>query len=150
MTELPGNSAAALTAAVIETFENLAFMEPEEVQDGMPVFGDSAICYRLAIESPFAGWMCLAMEPGLAAIIAGTVWSGDQAEVGEQLCRDTVAEILNTVAGRFMKEYIPGDQTFALGLPEIQPSIIVNTAEWQTFAFVLEGEMFAVLLQIGA
>lgn len=148
MTELPGNPTAAMAAAVIETFENLAFMEPEQVQDGRPVFGEAAICYRLAIESPIAGWMCLAMEPTLAATIAGTVWSGDPAEVGEQLCRDTVAEILNTVAGRFMKEYIPGDQTFALGLPEPQPSVVADAAGWQTFAFSLEGEMFMILLQV--
>jgi CheY-specific phosphatase CheX len=133
-----------MIAAVVETFENLAFMEPEHVPGGQPAFGDSAICYRLVIESPFPGRMSLAMEPDLAATIAGTIWSGDPAEIGEQLCRDTVAEILNTVAGRFMKAAIPDDQLFALGLPEpCEPESA--TAEKSTaYPFRLEDSLFRI------
>lgn len=144
MTELPGNHAAAMVDAVVETFENLAFMEPEHLPGERPSFGETAIRYRLAITSPFAGWIRLTIEKDLAASIAGTVWSLDPAEVEEQLCRDNIAEILNTIAGRFMKAAIPGDQLFALGLPEpCEPEDATAGAD-ATYPFLLEGSLFRI------
>ena len=144
MTELPGNHTAAMVDAVVETFENLAFMEPEHLPGEHLSFSETAICYQLAITSPFVGWVRLTMEPDLAATIAGTVWSIDPAEVEEQLCRDNIAEILNTIAGRFMKAAIPGDQLFALGLPEpCGPES--GTGEVNThYIFLLEGSLFRI------
>jgi hypothetical protein len=144
MTELPGNHAAAMVDAVVETFENLAFMEPEHLPGERPSFDETAIRYRLAITSPFAGWIRLIIEKDLAASIAGTVWSLDPAEVEDQLCRDNIAEILNTIAGRFMKAAIPDDQLFALGLPEPCGSESGNGEMNTHYSFLLEGSPFRI------
>jgi hypothetical protein len=148
MTELPGNHAAAMVDAVVETFENLAFMEPEHIPGEHPTFSETAIRYRLAITSPFTGWIRISIGKDLAATIAGTVWSLDPAEVEERLCRDNIAEILNTIAGRFMKAAIPEDQLFSLGLPEPCGPESVTAEGYTTYPFLLEGSFFRIDLVI--
>lgn len=145
MTELPGNHAAAMVDAVVETFENLAFMEPEHLPGEQPSLSETAICCQLAIKSPFAGWIRLIIGKDLAATIAGTIWSLDPAEVEEQLCRDNVAEILNTIAGRFMKAVTPGNQTFELGLPL---PCQLDAGDMTTYPFRLDDGFFLIGLAV--
>jgi len=43
----------------------------------------------------------------------------DRDELNDQLINDLLAEILNTLAGRFMTEILPPDSDFALSIPEL-------------------------------
>lgn len=145
MTDLPGSFDAALVAAVLETFENLAFMEPE-FTPGRAFADDGALRCSLAIHSPLRSTMEMAMGDDLAAAVAGTIWSIDKTDVDEQMRRDIVAELLNTIAGRFMKTLVPVDRTFQLGLPEFSARPGAVRQNLQLFPFSLGGGMFRIAL----
>lgn len=148
MMDLPGHFNEALVTAVLETFENLAFMEPEYRPEKTERIFDEAICCNLSIRAPRQGAMEIAMGRNLAALIAGTIWSVQKSTVDEQMQRDTVAELLNTIAGRFMKAIVPEDQVFELGLPEMTRCAAAVSEDWGTYPFILDGEAFLLSLKI--
>ncbi len=45
----------------------------------------------------------------------------DEYEVQDTMLQDTQAELLNTLAGRFLAALLPEDKTFQLGLPKFCP-----------------------------
>lgn len=145
MTDLPGHFNEALIAAVVETFENLAFMEPESAP-GREFQADRALCCSLAIQAPLKSSMQLAMDEKLGRLITGTIWSMQIETVDEQMCRDALAELLNTIAGRFMKGLLPPEQTFQLGLPVVSESCCPAGIGWKVFPFSLDGGMFQICL----
>lgn len=145
MTDLPGNYHEALVAAVVETFENLAFMEPEYSPDKEFAAGVTHGC-SLAIQAPLQSSMQIVMDVELGKVITSTVWSRQKESVDEQMCRDTLAELLNTIAGRFMKALLPADQTFQLGLPEVTEKCCSSGAGCRVFPFSLSGSMFQIAL----
>lgn len=145
MTDLPGHFNEALVAAVLETFENLAFMEPESTP-GREFAAGRALCCSLAILSPLRSSMQIAMDEDLGKLITGTIWSMQIDSVDEQMCRDALAELLNTIAGRFMKALLPADQVFQLGLPEISQECCTAKSGAQLFPFTLGDGMFQIAL----
>ncbi len=146
MMDLPGHFNEALIAAVLETFENLAFMEPESTPGG-EFMADRALCCSLAIQAPLKNRMQITMGEGLGKHIAGTIWSLPRESVDDQMCRDVLAELLNTIAGRFMKALLPGDQTFQLGLPEVAEPLAAEEEGWRHFPFSLDTEVFVLSLR---
>lgn len=142
---LPGDYGEALLTAVVDTFENLAFMEAEAATNGS--LSDDHIRCRLAIKAPTEGQLELRIGKDLAKRIAGTVWSMQQDDIDEQMLRDTVAEILNTLAGRFMKNIVPEDRTFELGLPEILTASPEQDVGWRDFFFTLDKTVFIVAIR---
>lgn len=145
MTDLPGDLQKALVAAVLETFENLAFMEPK-FTPGQEFAAGETFCCSLAILAPVKNTMQIAMDEDLGKLITATIWSRQKETVDEQMCRDALAELLNTIAGRFMKAVLPEDQTFQLGLPEVVESCCTFESDWQVFSFSLDGRMFQIAL----
>lgn len=145
MTDLPGSYNETLVTAVLETFENLAFMEPEFTPGRAFADGGVLRC-SLAIHAPLRSTMEMAMGEDLAAVVAGTIWSIDKTDVDEQMRRDIVAELLNTIAGRFMKALVPVDRTFQLGLPEFAAYPGAAGRNLHLFPFSLGGGMFRIAL----
>jgi len=145
MTDLPGNYQEALVTAVAETFENLAFMEPEYSPDKEFAAAVTYGC-SLAIHAPLQSTMQIVMDEELGKVITSTVWSRQKESVDEQMCRDTLAELLNTIAGRFMKALLPADQTFQLGLPEVIENCCSSGTGCRVFPFSLSGSMFQIAL----
>jgi CheY-specific phosphatase CheX len=148
MMDLPGHFSEALVTAVLETFENLAFMEPEYRPEKTERIFVEALCCNLPIRAPLQGDMEIAMNKDLAALIAGTIWSVQKTAVDEQMCKDTVAELLNTIAGRFMKAIVPEDQVFELGLPKMSLCTAVTSEDRRPYPFILDGEVFLLSLKI--
>ncbi|MDP3478726.1 MAG: chemotaxis protein CheX [Desulfoprunum sp.] len=147
MTALSGDFQKALVAAVLETFENLAFMEPEFSPDKEFV-AEVTFCCSLAIRTPLQCSIQIAMDEDLGKLITATIWSRQKDSVDEQMCRDALAELLNTIAGRFMKAVLPADQTFQLGLPEISEGCCAAGSDCKVFDFSLNGGMFRIALVV--
>lgn len=107
-------------SAVAETLENMAFMEV--VRDECPPSSLSVevLSARLAIHEPTAGEVHLTMPHSLLAQVAEAAYALPAEALEEQILRDLLAELLNTIAGRFLTLLLPPEQSYRLGLPELE------------------------------
>ncbi len=104
-----------MAAAVAESLESMAFMEvfpagPDAAEPEMPVW-DS-----LLLLEPTQGEFRLAMSRPLLDEIGANIYGFDT-EITEQQSADLLAELLNTIVGRFMGGIMPSE-AFKLGIPE--------------------------------
>jgi len=125
----------AVFDAVAETFENMTFLEVAPGQkDQWDAQGAEVICVSLLINNPFPGEFKLRVPVPLAQQVAEILYAMPAEETSQTMLHDITAEVLNTVAGRVMTEVLPEDQTYQLGLPEIDPleNIVSDeiSAEW--------------------
>ena len=111
----------AMQAAVAECLENMAFMEvfPAEPDAAEP---DTPIWVSLLVLEPTQGEFRLALSRPLLDEIGANIY-GPGAEVSEQQSADLLAELLNTILGRFMGGIMPVE-AFKLGIPE------AGTTDW--------------------
>lgn len=147
--------ADTLLNALGETLENMAFTEVEAVglpspdatetsPEGQP---GEVLWVSLLVHNPIQGEFRLAMPKTLIQKVAETIYVPAEGSVSDKQLYDTMGEILNTVAGRFMGKFLREEQTFQLGLPEIGsgkvPEPETASAIWN---FRTEGEAFSVVV----
>ncbi len=100
--------------AVSESIENMAFME---VTHGDNPPEEDLMWVSMSIEDPIKDTLYLGVpEPLMKELTAG-VFAMDEDELEEQLIKDTLAELLNTLGGVFYTKALPESQTYQLGLP---------------------------------
>lgn len=106
--------------AIAVTLENMAFMEVLP-QSEEPAAGeeDENLTARLLVLDPMQAEMILTLPNQLLRNIIDVVHAFPEEEVVEQIQDDMLGELLNTVAGRLLNDFLPGDQTYQLGLPEV-------------------------------
>ena len=110
----------AVCTAVIETFENMTFMEVLSllsVEDPEPVLLES-LGVSLPVTEPFEGHFSLFLPRLLLTDIAETVYVMGEDQIDAGILHDILAELLNTIAGKILQEALPEDQLFSLGLPQ--------------------------------
>lgn len=103
-------------SVVTEAIESLAFMEAELVDEPGESDADS-LGVSLLVHDPVQGEFQLVMPYQLIDQIAETVYGPMMEEITDQKKFDLIAEILNTVAGRFLSAILPEDESFKLGVP---------------------------------
>jgi len=109
-----------ITSVLAETLENMAFLDVDESSlDELEELEGKRLSVTLMVVKPILLEMRLEMDEELLIQVVETVYTMDRDEITEQQVEDLLAEFLNTLAGRFMAEVLPEDQTFALNLPEI-------------------------------
>jgi len=110
----------ALQEAVAETMESIAFMEafPLEESPADTAPGDLLGSW-IEVKNPVQVGLTLLVPPELAMDITRSIYGVDEDVMFSGVeARDTLAELVNIVAGRFMSKITPADLTFELGLPE--------------------------------
>lgn len=118
----------AMDRAMSETFEGMTFCEvvreapkpddPEakgnpdlfEGEDAAPVWA------RIAVRSPAAGTLLLAVDESFARRLEERVTGAESGDEADRL--DSLAEVLNALAGRWASRLAPPSQPIVLGLPE--------------------------------
>lgn len=110
---------SALTHAIACTMEKMTFEEievvdfpinPETMRDG--------VWAVLEIHQPLAGEVVLELSKEYGAQLAREVCAtAEDAEIKDEIVHDVVAEILNTLAGRFVDDLVSAQLKFELGLP---------------------------------
>jgi hypothetical protein len=138
----------AMLTAVAETFENLAFMEalPGD-EDAVQTAQDECLQAALLFHEPVQGEIRVAFPRELLTQVAATVFGLPAGECSDSTLHDVSAEILNTIAGRFMNELLPEHQVFRIGLPEIGPAAAGDESEdWREWTFQADGYLFSVCL----
>lgn len=109
-----------ITSVLAETLENMAFLDVDESsREEIEELEGKRLSVTLMVSKPILLEMRLEMDEELLLQVVETVYTMDREEITEQQVEDLLAEFLNTLAGRFMAEVLPEDQTFALNLPEI-------------------------------
>ncbi len=137
----------SMTLAVVETLENLAFLEVYPAKEDSPELQETdALTASLLIHDPLQGELRLLMPQALASGICETVYNMSAEDLSAQMVNDTFAEIINIIAGRFMNEVLPGEQVYRLGLPEIDQLEALDSEipsrEWK---FVVEEQPLSII-----
>jgi len=111
----------SLEAAISKTMECMAFEEVMVMQseDEIPVFvaPEDVLWAGLTMKMPYRGQLLLEIAQDYGLLLAEEVYGESDLEISDACIRDALAEILNTIAGRFLNAVVPSDQVFQLGLP---------------------------------
>ncbi|MEA3465480.1 MAG: chemotaxis protein CheX [Thermodesulfobacteriota bacterium] len=109
-----------ITEVLEETLENMAFVGIEECSEiEASELKQEMMGVNLMITDPELLEMRLNTSKELLYQIAETMYTMDRDELEEQLINDLLAELLNTLAGRFMSAIIPTETNFSLSIPEL-------------------------------
>lgn len=128
--------------SIAVTFETMAFMEVlPRSEDTAQEAADSCMSARLLVLDPLQAEMILTLPFQLLRNIIDVVHAFPEEDVVEQIQTDMLGELLNTIAGRLLNDFIPGDQSYRLGLPEVskeQPVFCDGPSK--TWEYDIEGE----------
>ncbi len=103
-----------LKSAISETFENLIFTEPEFEEETQPRSGEFLYIDML---TPLRARLLGKISSNLSAEIASTVLGIEPEHLSDVILNDAVGEVLNTIAGHFLRSLLPDGDKFDLGLP---------------------------------
>lgn len=135
--------------AIAVTLESMAFMEvlPKTDETGSETVGGS-MSARLLVLDPIQAEMVLTMPIQLLRNIIDVVHAFPEEDVAEQIQADMLGELLNTVAGRLLNDFIPGNQSYRLGLPEVsEDESVFFDGPSKIWQYDIEGELltFAIV-----
>ena len=109
---------AAIKQSVSDTLEKLVFMEVTETEEEVE-FTSAPLTAVLALHEPYRGEIRVTFPRDLLAKMAETLFWLPEQGVTDRILKDVLAELLNTVAGRFLDSFLPQQQKFRIGLPEL-------------------------------
>jgi CheY-specific phosphatase CheX len=111
---------ALIRSAVADTFEKMAFIEALPAEEGSTGLADGAEVCQASIEVPRpVKWVIeLRMPAELAREVASSAF-GSMDEMSPEVVNDSVAELLNVLAGTILRLHYPNMEIFELGLPAI-------------------------------
>lgn len=109
----------AMVNAVTETMENMAFEQVEEAIE--PIAGQfgEIIWASLPIIRPATAEISIELSSEYAKAVTESLFGFTENGPDESIVRDALAEMLNTIGGRFMAYLTPSQQEFELGLPTV-------------------------------
>ena len=144
MNSLKDEINSTMINVISNVLENMAFMEAIESSElRKPKNIPDLMCCSILVNDPVFGEFKLFMSKDLLIKITEAIYGFLDEELSEQVfLNDTLAEILNTIVGKFFKEVLPPEQPFSLGLPEIGsteecPKKDPGSIEWN---FTLEND----------
>lgn len=143
---------AAVIEAVKDTFETMAFMEVTPMDEENRLEMEEPLWATIEIMEPVQGRFTLVIPNALAEEITETLFISDtESPIAENLALDTLAELVNTIAGRLMSDQVNLEHTLSIGLPEYgrglpetQKGLVIylNIEEIHPITVVAEGNAF--------
>jgi hypothetical protein len=133
--------------SIAVTLENMAFMEVLPQSEETETDADDNMSARLLVLDPLQAEMVLTLPVRLLTNIIDVVHAFPEDDVVEQIRSDMLGELLNTVAGRLLNDFLPGNQAYRLGLPEVtleQPTVCEGPS--RTWEYDVEGEPLALTI----
>ncbi len=108
----------ALGRAVSETFEGLAFLEVETWKpiSKLPELNRDGLATAIMVEKPSQSRMVMYTDKIFSREIVKIITGEEENEPDDNLVCDTMSEVINTIAGRYLSLLIP-DSEFDIGLP---------------------------------
>ena len=151
MIETMDNIQTKLASAISETMESMTFEGVEVVTDETvdPYLGDHKLWAVLPVIEPYSGELVLVVPLACAKILAAEAFGEIDAKHSLEEMQDLVAEILNTLAGRFLDELTPSGETFRLGLPTKGQGKLPQFDDEITSVLLSVGEHYLNTIMIG-
>jgi CheY-specific phosphatase CheX len=150
MSEKSNTLQSSLAHAIARTMENMSFEEIEVVDVSVnPEVGRDAMWASLPILQPMAGEVVIELSRHYGIMLAKEVFGLEpDSEISDESVNDVIAEILNTMAGRFVDDLLASQFKFELGLPSTgrgraqlhskpAAAIVVNVGEHYMTATVI-------------
>ena len=109
---------SAMVNAVTETMENMAFEQVEEAPQTSAPTGD-LIWASMPVIRPAKAEISLELSNEYAKAVTEALFGFMENGPDENIVRDALAEMLNTIGGRFMAQMTPAKLEFELGLPSV-------------------------------
>ncbi len=106
----------ALEISVSEAFEEMAFAEVDKVEvlSSPPTFSSQDIFASIELRNPVGGWLHMVIQKEYAYEL--TMLVIDQPDDLQSLVADSMAEMMNTIAGSMMRR-LASNMDYELGLP---------------------------------
>jgi CheY-specific phosphatase CheX len=144
MAEHVDRCAHAMHHAVVDTLENMVFMEVAQSTASPAATEPKGMTVSLLIHDPLQGELRLRMPKELVALITASVYSLEVHELTDQMLSDNLAELINIIAGRFMGELLTDGRPFRLGLPELDPDEIDRNSPFREWSYTINDLGFAI------
>ncbi len=141
MSESKNKLDTSLSSAITKTMENMTFESVKFVDSPRDsnLDIDDRIWAVLPMVRPYQGELVLELSLEFGGTLAEEVWGFPSETISDDAVKDMLAEIANTIAGRFNDELLPPDEEFELGLPDTGLGTVPKSAQKVT----------TVLLNIG-
>ncbi|MCK5227589.1 MAG: chemotaxis protein CheX [Desulfobulbaceae bacterium] len=130
-------------SAVAETLENMAFMEVLQ-SDGPPETFDNAMQVCLLVHDPAQGEFCMTIPEEAIAEIGENILGPDIEEMEGHPLHDILAELLNTIIGRFLTDILHENVTFKLGIPVISQDEVSLKEDAFLWHYIVEDAPFSL------
>ena len=111
---------AKMLQVAAEVLENTAFSEVRQ-SAGEPLYEQPARGVSLEVLEPTRGQFFLFIDRVLLTNLTRLVYALPEEEIDPATEEDLLAELLNTIAGRFLAAILPPEQGFSLGIPHVEP-----------------------------
>ncbi len=145
MSEATERCDRAMRQAVVDTLENMVFMEVSPIPpESAAMAPEGAMSVGLLIHDPLQGELRLRMPRKLVALITAGVYSLEPEELTDQMLTDNFAELINIIAGRFMCELLIDGRPFRLGLPEPEPEELDPNSPRRFWTYVIDDLAFSI------
>lgn len=110
----------SIVTATADTFEGMAFAEFDQHQElpEIPGFEDTDFITSIELEYPLKGRLDLILSEQFTYEMTESISGEDISEDSASIIPDTMNEILNTLAGRFMALITSKNEEFKMGLPD--------------------------------
>jgi len=109
----------AMVNAVTETMENMAFEQVEEAVEPTAAPTGDIIWATMPVICPATAEISIELSKEYARAITEALFGFIENGPDDNIIRDALAEMLNTIGGRFMAQLTPSHQEFELGLPKV-------------------------------
>lgn len=137
-------------SAVSTTIENLTFMEVFPASGPDPSlsasYTDLLFASQLVLE-PIQGEFSLTMSRNLLTQLVISVYGPLLAgPASDENLHDLLAELLNTIAGRFLSEILPQEMGFRLDVPQSSEEVSFTSAGLQmvVWQYSIDDEIFSI------
>ena len=143
----------SLEQAVSEPLENLVFLEVDNVEnlDVLPEIKPQDFVVSLKTLEPFSETVYFVFAEDFANEVVCEMAGVPDGNFADDIMKDALGELTNTMVGRFMAKLVPDDQVFELDLPEsARYSSLKNelpqNAKVRILLFKIQGfQMYALL-----
>lgn len=139
----------ALYDSVVKTFEEMAFIDVAQAEESY--FLEYSQIIYIEIKEPFAGSMVLYLPFHCKKIIIENIYSTDFNGLKSKEIDDCLLEILNVMAGTFLRNLYGQNIKYSMDMPKIlfdQKGIKANGVTSVQLFFNAEGDPFKVSVSI--
>lgn len=135
-----------LLKVVSDTIENMAFMEVELASDKNKIHDDKTpLWFSLLVNEPVQGEFILSMPESVNKKIFENIYGPSEKGPDRNHMMDILAEILNTLVGRFMGAIVEKEELLKLGLPESGKGTYHEMdSPYVTWNFLVENECISI------